>query len=148
MINETEAKRAERWIQEALESGGKVLTGGKRNGAVLEPTLMKDVPIACYVNSKEVFAPVMVLKCFNDFKEVIKELDNSDYGLQAGIFTNNLGNAMYAYENIEAGGIVINEVSAFRVDSMPYGGMKLSGMGKEGIKYAIEEMTERKILII
>ena len=148
MINETEAKRAERWIQEALESGGKVLTGGKRNGAVLEPTLMKDVPIACNVNSKEVFAPVMVLKCFKDFKEVIKELDNSDYGLQAGIFTNNLQNAMFAYENIEAGGIVINEVSAFRVDSMPYGGMKLSGMGKEGIKYAIEEMTERKILII
>lgn len=148
MINETEAKRAERWIKEALESGGKVLTGGKRNGSVLEPTLMRDVPIACNVNSKEVFAPVMVLKRFNEFKEVIKELDNSDYGLQAGIFTNNLSNAMYAYENIEAGGIVINEVSAFRVDSMPYGGMKLSGMGKEGIKYAIEEMTERKILII
>jgi len=148
MINETEAKRAERWIQEAIESGGKLLTGGKRNGAVLEPTLMKDVPIACNVNSKEVFAPIMVLKGFKDFKQAVEELDNSDYGLQAGVFTNNLSNAMYAYENIEAGGIVINEVSAFRVDSMPYGGMKLSGMGKEGIKYAIEEMTERKILII
>ena len=148
MINETEAKRAERWIQEAIESGGKLLTGGKRDGAVLEPTLMRDVPIACNVNSKEVFAPIMVLKGFTDFKQAVEELDNSDYGLQAGIFTNNLRNAMYAYENIEAGGIVINEVSAFRVDSMPYGGMKLSGMGKEGIKYAIEEMTERKILII
>lgn len=148
MINETEAKRAERWIQEALESGGKVLIGGKRKGAVLEPTLMKDVPIACNVNSKEVFAPLMVLKEFKEFKEAVKELDNSDFGLQAGIFTNNLKNAMYAYENIEAGGIVINEVSAFRVDSMPYGGMKLSGIGKEGLKYAIEEMTERKILII
>ena len=90
----------------------------------------------------------MVLKKFSDFKEVVKELDNSDYGLQAGIFTNNLSNAYYAYENIEAGGIVINEPSTFRVDSMPYGGMKLSGKGKEGVKYAIEEMTERKILII
>ncbi|MFA7360346.1 MAG: aldehyde dehydrogenase family protein [Candidatus Kapaibacterium sp.] len=148
MINETEAKRAERWIQEAIESGGKLLTGGKRDGAVLEPTLMIDVPIACNINSKEVFAPIMVLKGFINFKQVVEELDNSDYGLQAGIFTNNLSNAMYAYENIEAGGIVINEVSAFRVDSMPYGGLKLSGMGKEGIKYAIEEMTERKILII
>lgn len=148
MINEGEAKRAERWIQEALESGGKLLTGGKREGAVLQPTLMAEVPIACNVNSKEVFAPIMVLKKFTDFKNVVKELDNSDYGLQAGVFTNNLSNAYYAYENIEAGGIVINEPSTFRVDSMPYGGMKLSGMGKEGVKYAIEEMTERKILII
>jgi acyl-CoA reductase-like NAD-dependent aldehyde dehydrogenase len=90
----------------------------------------------------------MVLKEFNDFNDAVAEVDNSDFGLQAGVFTNNLKNVMYAYENIEAGGIVINEVSAFRVDSMPYGGMKQSGAGKEGIKYAIEEMTERKILII
>ncbi len=148
MINENEAKRAERWILEALESGGKLLFGGNRNGAVLQPTILSNVPVACNVNSKEVFAPVMVLKRFEEFQDAVKEVDNSDFGLQAGVFTNNLKNAMFAYENIEAGGIVINEVSAFRVDSMPYGGMKLSGMGKEGIKYAIEEMTERKILII
>jgi acyl-CoA reductase-like NAD-dependent aldehyde dehydrogenase len=148
MINEAEAKRAERWIQEALEVGGKILIGGGREGAVLEPTILSNVPIPCNVNSKEVFAPVLVLKEFKDFKDAVAEVDNSDFGLQAGIFTNNLKNAMYAYENIEAGGIVINEVSAFRVDSMPYGGMKQSGIGKEGIKYAIEEMTERKILII
>jgi glyceraldehyde-3-phosphate dehydrogenase (NADP+) len=148
MINENEAIRAERWIQEALASGGKILAGGGRKGAVLEPTILSDVPIACNVCSKEVFAPVLVLKKFNDFKDAVAEVDNSDFGLQAGVFTNNLKNVMYAYENIEAGGIVINEVSAFRVDSMPYGGMKQSGAGKEGIKYAIEEMTERKILII
>jgi glyceraldehyde-3-phosphate dehydrogenase (NADP+) len=148
MINENEAIRAERWIQEALANGGKLLAGGGRNGAVLEPTILSYVPIACNVCSKEVFAPVMVLKEFNDFNDAVAEVDNSDFGLQAGVFTNNLKNVMYAYENIEAGGIVINEVSAFRVDSMPYGGMKQSGAGKEGIKYAIEEMTERKILII
>lgn len=148
MINEDEAKRAERWIQEAMEGGGKILIGGGRNGAVLEPTILSNVAIACNVCSKEVFAPVLVLKEFKDFKDAVAEVDNSDFGLQAGVFTNNLKNAMYAFENIEAGGIVINEVSAFRVDSMPYGGMKQSGIGKEGIKYAIEEMTERKILII
>lgn len=148
MINEAEAKRAELWIQEAMESGGKLLTGGKRSGAVLEPTILTNAANACNVCSKEVFAPVMVLKEFKDFKEAAAEVDNSDFGLQAGVFTNDLKNAMYAFENIEAGGVVINEVSAYRVDSMPYGGMKQSGIGKEGIKYAIEEMTERKILII
>jgi len=148
MINEDEAKRAERWIQEALEIGGKVLTGGTRNGAVLQPTILENAPASCNANSKEIFAPVLMLNKFDNFISAVAELDNSDFGLQAGVFTNNLKNAMYAYENIEAGGIVINDVSAFRVDSMPYGGMKLSGFGKEGIKYAIEEMTERKILII
>lgn len=148
MINETEAKRAERWIHEALESGGKLLAGGGRKGAVLEPTVIANAPVSCNVNSKEVFAPVLTLQQFDDFEKAVEEVDNSEYGLQAGVFTNDLKHAMHAFENIEAGGIVINDVSAFRVDSMPYGGMKQSGAGKEGIKYAIEEMTERKILII
>ncbi|MDD5360519.1 MAG: aldehyde dehydrogenase family protein [Ignavibacteria bacterium] len=148
MINETEAIRAERWINEALESGGKLLAGGGRKKAVLEPTVISNAPASCNVNSKEVFAPVLTLQTFDDFSKAVSEVDNSDFGLQAGVFTNNLKNAMYAFENIEAGGIVINDVSAFRVDSMPYGGMKHSGTGKEGVKYAIEEMTERKILIL
>jgi acyl-CoA reductase-like NAD-dependent aldehyde dehydrogenase len=148
MINETEAIRAERWVNEALKAGGKLLAGGGRKNAVLEPTIVSDAPAACNVNSKEVFAPVLTLQSFDDFSKAVAEVDNSDFGLQAGVFTNNLKNAMYAFENIEAGGIVINDVSAFRVDSMPYGGMKHSGTGKEGVKYAIEEMTERKILIL
>ncbi len=148
MINETEAIRAERWINEALESGGKLLSGGGRKGAVLQPTVIAGAPASCNVNSKEVFAPVLTLQAFDDFEKAAAEVDNSEYGLQAGVFTNDLRHAMHAFENIEAGGIVINDVSAFRVDSMPYGGMKQSGSGKEGIKYAIEEMTERKILII
>lgn len=148
MINETEAKRAERWIHESLENGGRILTGGGRKGAVLEPTILEDIAPDCNVNSKEVFAPVMTLRMFDDFRKAVEELDDSDFGLQAGVFTSNLQNAFYAFENIEAGGIVINDVPTYRMDSMPYGGVKHSGTGKEGIKYAIEEMTERKILII
>jgi acyl-CoA reductase-like NAD-dependent aldehyde dehydrogenase len=148
MINEQEAKRAERWIKDAIMSGAELLYGGKRDGAVLEPAIIKNAPAACSVNSKEVFAPVMTITKFEIFEKAVEEVNNSDFGLQAGVFTNDLKNAMYAFENIETGGVIINDVSAFRVDSMPYGGVKHSGMGKEGIKYAIEEMTERKILVI
>ncbi|MCI0472027.1 MAG: aldehyde dehydrogenase family protein [Ignavibacteria bacterium] len=148
MINEREAERAERWIHDSIESGAELIYGGNRNGAVLEPTIIKNAPAACSVNSKEIFAPVMTLTKFENFDKAVEEVNNSDFGLQAGVFTNDLKNAMYAFNNIETGGVIINEVSAFRVDSMPYGGVKHSGMGKEGIKYAIEEMTERKILVI
>jgi len=148
MINEKEAQRAEKWINDALESGAELLYGGKRVGAVLEPAIIKNAPAACSVNSKEIFAPVMTITKFENFEKAVEEVNNSDFGLQAGVFTNDLKNAMYAFENIETGGVIVNESSAFRVDSMPYGGVKHSGMGKEGIKYAIEEMTERKILVI
>jgi acyl-CoA reductase-like NAD-dependent aldehyde dehydrogenase len=148
MINGQEAVRAERWIKDAIESGAELLYGGRRDGAVLEPTIIKNAPAACNVNSKEVFAPVLTITRFENFEKVVEEVNNSDFGLQAGVFTNDLKNAMYAFDNIETGGVIINESSAFRVDSMPYGGVKHSGMGKEGIKYAIEEMTERKILVI
>jgi acyl-CoA reductase-like NAD-dependent aldehyde dehydrogenase len=145
MINETEAKRVEQWLK---ESDGKILFGGKRNKAVFEPTIISNANRNCNINAKEVFAPLMTLNEFDDFKKAVNEVDNSDFGLQAGVFTNNLQNVLYAYENIEVGGVVINDVSTFRMDSMPYGGVKQSGIGKEGIKYAIEEMTERKILVL
>ncbi|MCX7832724.1 MAG: aldehyde dehydrogenase family protein [Ignavibacteria bacterium] len=148
MINETEAKRVEDWIKEALDSGGKIFLGGNRKGALLEPTIMLDVPKNCSVNCKEVFAPLITLQEFSDFKDAISQVNDSDYGLQAGVFTNNFANVMYAFENIETGGIVINDVSTYRMDSMPYGGVKRSGIGREGVKYAIEEMTERKILVV
>lgn len=145
MINETEAKRVEQWIK---ESNGKILFGGKRNKAVFEPTIISGAGKNCDINKKEVFAPLLTLNEFDDFKKAVKEVDDSDYGLQAGIFTNNIENALYAYENIDVGGVVINDVPTYRMDSMPYGGVKQSGIGKEGIKYAIEEMTERKILVL
>jgi len=148
MINEKEAERVQRWIEEALNTSGEYLTGGKIEGAVVEPTVLINVPRECNVNSKEVFAPLMTITEFYDFHDAVEEVNNSDYGLQAGVFTNNHKNILYAFENIEAGGVVINDVSTYRMDSMPYGGVKQSGTGKEGIKYAIEEMTERKILVI
>lgn len=148
MINETEAVRIEEWIKEAINSGGKILTGGKRQGAVLEPVILADVPKICNVNCKEAFAPLITIELFDEFKEAVNKVNDSDFGLQAGVFTNNFSNIMFAFENIDTGGVVINDVSTYRMDSMPYGGVKRSGLGKEGIKYAIEEMTERKILIL
>lgn len=148
MINETEAKRVEQWIQEAKDNNGKILSGGKRNKAMLEPTIISDAGKEINVNAKEVFAPLMTMTEFDDFKKAVDEVDESDFGLQAGVFTNNMKNAFYAYDNIEVGGVVINDVSTFRMDSMPYGGMKQSGVGREGIKYAIEEMTEGKIMVL
>jgi len=147
MINEGEAKRVEEWIHEAKSSDAKILTGGERKSAMISPTVIEDADKKLNVNAKEVFAPVITLNIFEDFKEAVKEVNNSDFGLQAGIFTNNFANAMYAYENIETGGVIINDVSSYRMDSMPYGGVKQSGNSREGIKYAIEEMTERKIMV-
>jgi len=148
MITEEEAVRVERWIEEALKVGGILITGGNRNYALLEPTILANVPQSCNVCSKEVFAPLIVLQQFKEFKEAISFVNNSDFGLQTGIFTNNLNKVFYAFDKLEVGGVVINDVPTYRMDSMPYGGTKLSGYGKEGIKYAINEMTEQKILII
>jgi len=148
MINTAEAERIERWIGEAMTGNAEILTGGKRDGAVVEPTIIKGASREANVNSKEAFAPLLTLRNIDNFKQGIEEINNSDFGLQAGLFTNDLRNALYAYENIETGGVVVNDVPTYRMDTMPYGGVKQSGTGKEGIKYAIEEMTERKILVI
>lgn len=148
MITEEEAVRVERWIEEALALGGILLTGGNRSAAVLEPTILTNVPQSCNVCSKEVFAPLIVLQPFREFKEAISFVNNSDFGLQAGVFTNNLNNVFYAFDKLEVGGVIINDVPTYRMDSMPYGGTKLSGYGREGIKYAINEMTEQKILVL
>ncbi len=147
MINEGEAKRVEKWIEEAKETSAKVLTGGTRDNAVVQPTIIEGANKNLNVNSKEVFAPLITIKEFVDFKTAVEEVNDSDLGLQAGVFTNNFANAMYAYENIETGGVIINDVSTYRMDSMPYGGVKQSGNAREGVKYAIEEMTERKVMV-
>lgn len=147
MINEGEAKRVEKWIEEAKETSAKVLTGGVRDNAVVQPTIIEGANKNLNVNSKEVFAPLITIKDFEDFKTAVEEVNDSDLGLQAGVFTNDFANAMYAYENIETGGVIINDVSTYRMDSMPYGGVKQSGNAREGVKYAIEEMTERKVMV-
>ncbi|MFZ1460248.1 MAG: aldehyde dehydrogenase family protein, partial [Ignavibacteria bacterium] len=148
MITEGDAVKIEGWITEAVEGGSRLLAGGKRNKAFLQPTILSNTDKRMNVNCKEVFAPLITLTEFTDFKKAVEEVNDSDFGLQAGVFTKNIDNAFYAFRNIETGGVIINNVSTYRMDSMPYGGVKDSGNGREGVKYAIEEMTERKILVI
>lgn len=148
MITEGDAVKIEGWITEAVEGGSRLLAGGKRNKAFLQPTILSNTDKRMSVNCKEVFAPLITLTEFTDFKKAVEEVNDSDFGLQAGVFTKNIDNAFYAFRNIETGGVIINNVSTYRMDSMPYGGVKESGNGREGVKYAIEEMTERKVLVI
>lgn len=144
MITEEAAIRIENWIQEAVEQGATVLTGGKRRGAVVEPTILVNVKPVMKVVCSEVFAPVITVIPFDDEGEVIKQANDSELGLQAGVFTNNINTALRVADALETGGVWINDVSTLRYDNIPYGGVKMSGIGKEGIKYAIEDMTELK----
>lgn len=148
MITEADAKKIESWINDALEGGAKLIAGGSRNKAVLEPTILINTNKNMNVNCSEVFAPLFTLMKFSDFKKAVENVNDSLYGLQAGVFTENITNAFYAFNNIETGGVIINNVSTYRMDSMPYGGLKDSGNAREGVKYAIEEMTERKTMVI
>jgi glyceraldehyde-3-phosphate dehydrogenase (NADP+) len=148
MIDKPALERAKEWVDEAVASGAKILTGGNIINTIFEPTILTDVPKHCKVYSEEVFAPVVIVYPFKNFKDAVREVNDSKYGLQAGVFTKSLDNALYAFNNIETGGVIINDIPTFRIDPMPYGGVKDSGIGKEGIKYAIEEMTELKLMVI
>jgi glyceraldehyde-3-phosphate dehydrogenase (NADP+) len=148
MITEDEAKRAEAWVNEAENAGAKILFGGKRHCAVLEPAIIENAGNELNVKCNEVFAPVITIEKYSSFEKAVDEINNSRFGLQAGVFTNDVRKIMYAYENIQTGGVIINDVSAYRMDSMPYGGVKDSGNAREGVSYAIKEMTEEKILVM
>lgn len=148
MIDEAAAKRLHGWIAEARQAGAKLLCGGKREGAMLEATLMEDVPREAKVNRMEAFGPFALLAPFRTFEEAAALVNDSDFGLQAGIFTNRLDHAMRAWDELEQGGVVVNDVPSFRVDNMPYGGVKLSGLGREGVRYAIEDMTEVRLMVM
>lgn len=146
MITESEAKRVEEWIQEALSAGGILLTGGKRDGTFVEPTVMKDVPPTCRLGHDEVFGPVVILYPIQNIDEAIEKANSVSYGLQAGIFTSNINTAFKAIKEIEVGGIMINDSSDYRIDAMPFGGVKNSGLGREGIRFSLMEMTEPKVV--
>jgi len=148
LIDEAAAKRLEGWIAEARDAGAKLLCGGGRNGNMLEATVLEDVPRDAKLNALEAFGPVTLLAKFEAFDDAIAAVNDSDYGLQAGVFTNDLKHAMRAWDGIVAGGVIVNDVPSFRVDNMPYGGVKLSGLGREGIRYAIEDMTERRLMVM
>eukprot|EP01083_Nonionella_stella_P132715 403498_1 len=148
MITENDAKRCEQWVNEATERGASVIAGGKRDGVFYDATVVENVPKGTNLCDAEVFGPVCMVQKFDDFKDAISEVNDSVFGLQAGVFTSDMNKAFYAYENLEVGGVVINDVPSKRVDSMPYGGIRDSGLGREGIRYAIDDMTEIKIMLM
>ncbi|MDQ3132389.1 MAG: aldehyde dehydrogenase family protein [Acidobacteriota bacterium] len=148
MITEDAAKKASEWIDEAVQDDAKLLCGGNRKGALLDATILTNTNPEMRVVAEEIFAPVAVVEKFEDFAEAIEMSNHTKYGLQAGVFTNDFKNANYAAENLEFGGVIINDVPTFRVDNMPYGGAKGSGFGREGVRYAMEEMSEIRLVVI
>jgi acyl-CoA reductase-like NAD-dependent aldehyde dehydrogenase len=148
MIDVNEAQRLDNWIEEAIGKGARLLCGGKREGAMLEATLLEDVDPATKLNVEEAFGPVAFLIRFEDFDAALDIVNDSKFGLQAGIFTRDLFQVLDAWDRLEVGGVVINDVPSYRVDNMPYGGVKDSGLGREGIRFAMEDMTEIRNLVI
>jgi glyceraldehyde-3-phosphate dehydrogenase (NADP+) len=149
MIDEGEAARVDAWVQEAVARGARVLTGGTRlGGALYSPTVITDVPADAKVCAAEVFAPLVGLYPFARFDDALREVNRSAFGLQAGVFTSMLEHALRAFDELDVGGVIVNDVPTWRTDQMPYGGIKDSGLGREGPRYTIEEMTEPKLLVI
>jgi acyl-CoA reductase-like NAD-dependent aldehyde dehydrogenase len=148
MIDVREAERLEGWINEAVSRGAKLLCGGKRDGAMLEATLLEDVDPDTNLNKEEAFGPAAFLVRFSTWEEAIRIVNDSKFGLQAGIFTRDLFQMFDAWDRLDVGGVVINDVPSYRVDNMPYGGVKDSGLGREGIRFAMEDMTEIRNLVV
>ncbi len=147
-IDAASAQNVEQWVGEAVQAGAIVLAGGTRHGNLMQPTVMSNVKSEMRVCAQEVFAPLMTVVPYDRFEDAVEAVDDGDFGLQCGIFTRDLKNIWHAYERIDVGGVIVNDVSSYRVDHMPYGGVKQSGFGREGVKYAIEEMTEPKLLVM
>lgn len=148
MIDVKEAARLESWIQEARDRGASLLAGGQREGAMLQATLLENVPQDTKLVTEEAFGPVAVISSFDDFESALRTVNDSRFGLQAGVFTNRLDHMLRAWEVLDVGGVVIGDVPSWRVDHMPYGGVKDSGLGREGVRFAMEDMTEIRNLVI
>jgi glyceraldehyde-3-phosphate dehydrogenase (NADP+) len=148
MVDAAAVARTEALVAEAVSLGGTVLLGGTADGAYFSPTVLTRVPTAARACTTEAFAPLVVVAPFGDFREAVRSINNSRYGLQAGVFTNDLDHAWTAFEELEVGGVIVNDVPTYRIDHMPYGGSKDSGQGREGVRYAIEDMTEVRIMVL
>jgi acyl-CoA reductase-like NAD-dependent aldehyde dehydrogenase len=148
LIRESDAIRASDWIQEAVRGGARLLCGGQRKGPMLEPTVLTGTRSEMKVNCQEIFAPVVTVEPYDTFDEAVKQINNSPYGLQTGVFTRDVKLLFNAYEDLEVGSVIAGDTPSFRIDHMPYGGVKESGLGREGLRYAIEEMTEPKLLVM
>jgi acyl-CoA reductase-like NAD-dependent aldehyde dehydrogenase len=148
LIRESDAQRAADWIQESARGGARVLCGGNRKGSMLEPTVLTGTKPDMKVNCQEMFAPVVTVEPYREFDDALRQINSSAYGLQAGIFTRDAKLMFQAFEELEVGGLLAGDVPSFRIDQMPYGGVKDSGIGREGLRYAIEEMTEPKLMVM
>jgi len=146
MIDKGAAERLESWIAEAKRGGAETLIGGTREGTMLQPTVLASLKPDMSVSCQEAFGPVVGLYPYKEVSEAIKAVDNGDFGLQAGLFTKDMNVVYEAFDQIQVGGLMVNDVPTFRIDHMPYGGVKRSGFGREGLRYAIEEMTEMKLI--
>lgn len=148
LISHSEATRLKGWIDDAIAAGGRLLCGGQQQDAVLSATLLENVPRELPIVAEEAFGPVAVLSSFDSFDDALQEVNDSRFGLQAGVFTRDIDKSMKAWDELDVGGVVIGDVPSWRVDHMPYGGVKDSGLGREGIRYSIEDMTEPRLLVI
>src|SRR6266850_3187994 len=146
LIRESDSERAVKWVQEAVAAGARLSIGGGRKGSIVEPTILTNTRAQMKVNCEEVFAPVKTVEPYDDFGDALASVNRSPYGLQAGLFTNDARLIFRGYDELEVGGLIVGDVPTFRIDHMPYGGVKDSGLGREGLRYAIEEMTEPKLL--
>jgi len=147
VIDEENAIRIELWIEEAVREGATLLCGGKRDGAFVEPTVLTNTKESMKVSCQEIFGPVVIIEPFENFEKAVQAVNNSKYGLQAGVFTNSITQMNYAFKHLDVGGLMINDIPGFRTDHMPYGGIKDSGLGREGVKYAMMDMLEPKIMV-
>ncbi|HEY4633683.1 MAG TPA: aldehyde dehydrogenase family protein, partial [Candidatus Limnocylindrales bacterium] len=148
MVDEAAASRTQRWVDEAVALGGEVMLGGTAEGAYFPPTVLANVPLHAQVCSNEAFAPLVVVFRFSDLREAVHAVNDSSFGLQAGVFTNDLGHAWHSFNELEVGGVIVNDIPTYRIDHMPYGGVKESGLGREGLRFSIEDMTEIRILVL
>ena len=148
MVDATAAGRTQRWVDEAIAMGGKRLLGGNADGTYFQPTVLTDVPLTAQVCSNEAFAPLVVAFPFRELDQAITLVNDSMFGLQTGVFTNDLAGAWKAFAELEVGGVIVNDVPTYRIDHMPYGGVKDSGLGREGLRWAIEDMTEIRIMVL
>jgi glyceraldehyde-3-phosphate dehydrogenase (NADP+) len=148
LISEDAAHRVMEWIEQAVRDGARIVCGGHRNGALVTPTVLTNTKPEMRVNCMEIFGPVVTVEQFSDYEESLNTLNRSEFGLQAGVFTRDFKRVTRAFETLEVGGLMIGEVPTFRIDHMPYGGAKDSGLGREGLRYAIEEMTEPRLLAV
>ena len=148
LVRQGEAERVEAWIKEAVEGGAKLIAGGERKGSMMEPTILTGTKPGMKVRDEEVFGPVVVIEPYDDFEQALAEVNHSKYGLQAGLLTRDAGRILTAYRELEIGALIVGDTPNWRLDPMPYGGVKESGLGREGIRFALEEMTEPRMLVM